>query len=53
MLSAFGELAATPVYECEGIFGGSADGVADGLVAVSNAPHAQHERNVPPTHYRK
>jgi hypothetical protein len=38
ILSTFGELASTPVYETEGIFGGSANNVGGALLSVSNAP---------------
>jgi hypothetical protein len=38
VLSTFGELAATPAYETEGIFGGSTRNVGGALLSVSNAP---------------
>jgi hypothetical protein len=38
ILSSFGELGSTPVYETEGIFGGSTKNVGGALLSVSNAP---------------
>lgn len=38
VLATFGELASTPVYETEGIFGGSTKNIGGALLSVSNTP---------------